>query len=56
MTRYGNGPLAKRLLALYDALQRRDTSVLQIVEMASSCGINPRHVLDDKFMNRNWEA
>lgn len=49
MTRYGNGPFAKRLLALYDALQRRETPVVQIAEMATTCGINPRQVLADKF-------
>ncbi|WP_167355796.1 hypothetical protein [Pseudomonas graminis] len=49
MPRYGNGPMAKRLLALYDALQRRETPVVEVAKMARVCGINPRQILAGYF-------
>ncbi len=49
MARYGNGPVGQRLMHLWNLLQRRETPVLQIVEMAWSCGINPRQLLAEKF-------
>jgi hypothetical protein len=56
MTRYGNGPMAQRLLALYDALQRRETPVVEVAKMASACGINPRLLLADQFRRGSFDA
>lgn len=49
MARHCNGPKGQRLIQLWNLLQRRDTPVLLIVEIASSCGIDPRQVLADQF-------
>lgn len=49
MSRNLNGPVGQRLIDLFNALQRRDTLVVQIAEMASACGIDPRRVLAIHF-------
>jgi hypothetical protein len=40
---------AARLLALYEALQCRDTTFGQVLEMAAACGIDGRQVLANHF-------
>ena len=49
MSRHYNGPTGQRLMRLWQLLQQRDTPVVLIVEVASSCGIDPRQLLADKF-------
>jgi glutathione peroxidase-family protein len=49
MTRHHNGPTGQRLMRLWQLLQQRDTPVVLIVEIASSCGIDPRQLLAEKF-------
>ena len=44
-----NGPLGQRLIALFNALQRRETTFGQIYVMSASCGIDARRVLADHF-------
>lgn len=44
-----NGKLGERLMALYNALQRRETTFGQIYAMSASCGIDARRVLADHF-------
>ena len=41
--------LADRLLALYAALQRRETTFGEVLSMAAECGIDGRQVLADHF-------
>lgn len=44
-----NGPLGQRLIELFNALQRRDTTFGQIYTMSASCGIDARRLLADHF-------
>ena len=44
-----NGPVSRRLIELFNALQRRETTFGQIYVLAASCGIDARRVLADKF-------
>lgn len=44
-----NGPKGRRLIELFNALQRRETTFGQIYAMSESCGIDPRRVLADHF-------
>lgn len=44
-----NGPVGQRLIELFNALQDRNTTVLQIVALSASCGIDARRVLADQF-------
>lgn len=48
MTRH-NGPVAQRLIELFNALQCRETTFGQIYAMSESCGIDGRQVLADHF-------
>lgn len=41
--------LASRLLALYAALQRRETTFGEVLAMAAECCIDGRQVLADHF-------
>lgn len=41
--------LAHRLLALYAALQRRETTFWQVLGMSAECGLDGRQVLDHHF-------
>ncbi|NWD85725.1 hypothetical protein [Pseudomonas sp. K5002] len=45
-----NGPVGQRLIELFNALQRRDTTFGQIYAISASCGIDARRVLADHFM------
>jgi hypothetical protein len=44
-----NGPVGQRLIELFNALQRRETTFGQIYELSESCGIDARRVLADHF-------
>lgn len=44
-----NGTKAQRLIELFNALQRRETTFSQIYVMSASCGIDARRVLADHF-------
>lgn len=44
-----NGPVGQRLIELFNALQRRETTFGQIYTMSASCGIDARRVLADCF-------
>lgn len=44
-----NRSIAARLLELYEALQRRETTFGQVFAMAAECGIDGRQVLADHF-------
>lgn len=44
-----NASIASRLLALYEALQHRETTFGQVLAMAAECGIDGRQVLADHF-------
>ena len=48
MTRL-NGTKGRRLIELFNALQRRETTFGQIYAMSASCGIDARRVLADHF-------
>jgi hypothetical protein len=41
--------IASRLLALYEALQRRETTFGQVFALAAECGIDGRQVLANHF-------
>ncbi|MCJ7957231.1 MAG: hypothetical protein MUW57_11930 [Pseudomonas sp.] len=43
------GTKAQRLIELFNALQRRETTFGQIYAMSASCGIDARRVLADHF-------
>lgn len=43
------GTKGQRLIELFNALQRRDTTFGQIYAMSASCGIDARRVLADHF-------
>lgn len=45
----GKGTKAQRLIELFNALQRRETTFGQIYAMSASCGIDARRVLADHF-------
>jgi hypothetical protein len=51
--KFRNGPVGQRLIELFNALQCRETRVVQIAQMASACGIDPRRVLADYFGARS---
>lgn len=40
---------AQRLIELFNALQRRETTFGQVYAMSASCGIDARRVLADHF-------
>ena len=44
-----NGPVGQRLIELFNALQRRETTFGQIYKLSESCGIDARRVLADHF-------
>lgn len=44
-----NGQLGERLIELFNALQRRETTFGQICAISASCGIDARRVLADHF-------
>lgn len=44
-----NASIASRLLALYEALQRRETTFGQVFALATECGIDGRQVLANHF-------
>ncbi|NMX39397.1 hypothetical protein HBO34_16100 [Pseudomonas veronii] len=44
-----NGQLGERLIELFNAMQRRETTFGQIYAMSASCGIDARQVLADHF-------
>lgn len=44
-----NGQLGERLIQLFNALQRRETTFGQIYTISASCGIDARRVLADHF-------
>lgn len=44
-----SGRLGERLIELFNALQRRETTFGQIYAMSASCGIDARRVLADHF-------
>ncbi|MDQ0653476.1 hypothetical protein [Pseudomonas cedrina] len=44
-----NGQLGERLIELFNALQRRETTFGEIYVMSASCGIDARQVLADHF-------
>lgn len=44
-----NGPVGQRLIELFNALQRRETTFGQIYAMSASCGIDARQVLAAHF-------
>ena len=44
-----NGPVGQRLIELFNALQRRETTFGQVYTLAASCGIDARRVLADHF-------
>ena len=44
-----NGTNGQRLIELFNALQRRETTFGQIYAMSASCGIDARRVLADHF-------
>ncbi|MFL1548787.1 hypothetical protein ACI77I_06715 [Pseudomonas sp. D47] len=44
-----NGTMGQRLIELFNALQRRETTFGQIYTMSASCGIDARRVLADHF-------
>ena len=43
------GTKGQRLIELFNALQRRETTFGQIYAMSSSCGIDARRVLAEHF-------
>lgn len=44
-----NSALGQRLIALWQLLQRRETTFSQIIELSAKCGIDGRQVLADHF-------
>ncbi|WP_236531470.1 hypothetical protein [Pseudomonas syringae] len=44
-----NGQLGKRLIELFNALQRRETTFGEIYAISASCGVDARRVLADHF-------
>ena len=44
-----NGTKAQRLIELFNALQRRETTFGQIYKLSASCGIDGRRLLADHF-------
>lgn len=44
-----NGTKGQRLIELFNALQRRETTFGEIYKMSASCGIDARQVLADHF-------
>lgn len=44
-----NGTKAQRLIELFNALQRRETTFGQIYKLSESCGIDGRRLLADHF-------
>ncbi|MEA9994286.1 hypothetical protein QN382_19030 [Pseudomonas sp. 10B1] len=44
-----NGPVGQRLIDLFNALQIRETTFVQVAALSSACGIDPRRVLADHF-------
>ncbi|MBI6911686.1 hypothetical protein [Pseudomonas palleroniana] len=44
-----NGPVGQRLIELFNALQRRETTFGQIYKLSESCGVDARRVLAGHF-------
>lgn len=51
-----NGTKGQRLIELFNALQRRETTFGQICAMSASCGIDARRVLADHFQQDHCRA
>ena len=51
-----NGTNVQRLIELFNALQRRETTFGQIYAMSASCGIDARRVLADHFQRGQGRA
>jgi len=51
-----NGTKAQRLIELFNALQRRETTFGQIYKLSASCGIDARRVLADHFQQDHCRA
>ncbi|MBJ2225728.1 hypothetical protein I6U33_05470 [Pseudomonas carnis] len=51
-----NGTKGQRLIELFNALQRRETTFGQIYAMSASCGIDARRVLADHFQQGQGRA
>lgn len=49
MNRHHNGPRGRALVALWEALQRRETTFGQVLAQSSACGLDGRRVLADHF-------
>ncbi|WP_213152659.1 hypothetical protein [Pseudomonas aeruginosa] len=43
---------ARLLLKLWEALQRRETTFGQVMDLSAQCGIDGRQVLADHFRSR----
>ena len=51
-----NGSKGQRLIELFNALQRRETTFGQIYAMSASCGIDARQVLANHFQQDQGRA
>ncbi|MEG0241178.1 MAG: hypothetical protein RR726_01915 [Pseudomonas sp.] len=51
-----NGTKGQRLIELFNALQRRETTFGQIYAMSASCGVDARLVLADHFRQGRCRA
>jgi len=51
-----NGTKGQRLIELFNALQRRETTFGQIYAMSASCGIDARRVLAEHFQQGQGRA
>ena len=51
-----NGRLGERLIELFNALQRRETTFGQIYTISASCGIDARRVLADHFQRSTFHG
>lgn len=49
MTRHQNGPLGRALVALWEALQRRETTFGEVLAKSAACGLDGRRVLAEHF-------
>lgn len=49
-----NSSIGLRLLTLYAALQRRETTFGEVLAMAAECGIDGRQVLANHFMQQEF--
>ncbi|AHF68723.1 hypothetical protein [Pseudomonas cichorii] len=49
MNRHRNGPVGQALVALYELLQRRETTFGEVLSLSATCGLDGRRVLADHF-------